>query len=122
MPSYSSFCPKLSNRAPSKQCLKLYLDVTVGAFSCRLYERGKLSKHTGGKFRWNWLPVLFPGSQFFFADVKIDGAVSNIDANNIAVFNQPYWSTNGSFRGDMTDTQPGGTTGETTIGQQQHIG
>src|SRR5699024_9012712 len=108
--------------SPSKQCLEFDLDVAVGAFCSRLYKCGKLSKHAGGKFWWNWLPMLFSGGQFFFADVKVDSAVGNINANSVAVLHQSDWSTNGSLRCNMANAQPGGTTGETAIGQQQNIG
>src|SRR5699024_3704930 len=112
---------EVKSGSPSRNRLEFYFHITVRAFCGRLYEGSEFSKHSGGEFRFDRLPVLFPAGQFRFSDVEFDRTACNIDANNVAVFNEPNGTANSGFWSNVTDTEASCTTGETTIGQQQNI-
>src|SRR5690625_1039080 len=111
----------VKSSTPSRWNLVIYLYVTVCAHGCGLHQLRELTKHPTGELRWHRLPVSFALGQFVLRDLQVDAAVGNIHANDVAIFDQGNRTTHGSLRCNVTDTQTGGTTRKSSVGDQQHI-
>ncbi len=66
-------------------------------------------------------PSLSPRFHFLLVDQHVEQAVRDVETDPVAVADEGDGAAVDGLRGDVPDAQPGGTTGESSVGEQQDV-
>src|SRR4051794_10758160 len=92
-----------------------------GTVCRRLDDLGVLPEHSAGVLRLVRCPALVADGELVVVDGDVKSLVRDVELDPVAIADECDGAAVDRLGGDVADAEPGRATGETTVGEEQHV-